>query len=176
MKNSYKNEELIVACAQSFSYRQVLKRLNLKEAGGNYAIVKRKISENQIDISHFTHKGWNKGMAFKPNPKKSLDEILIANSNYQSFKLKKRLLNEGYFPPKCQNCSLETWLGNQIPLELEHIDGDKTNNQLNNLTILCPNCHALTSTYRGKNRKTKLGSALPPDNSGQGSPNLTKSQ
>ena len=41
---------------------------------------------------------------------------------------------------------------NKIPLEVEHIDGDYTNNRQENLTLLCPNCHALTKTYRGANR------------------------
>jgi predicted HNH restriction endonuclease len=46
-------------------------------------------------------------------------------------------------------------LGNPIPLELHHIDGDKTNNTLENFQLLCPNCHALTDSYRGKNVKKK---------------------
>ena len=51
----------------------------------------------------------------------------------------------------CSRCNLTEWLGQLIPLELEHIDGDNSNNSLENLCLLCPNCHALTPTYRGKN-------------------------
>lgn len=50
-------------------------------------------------------------------------------------------------------CELETWMGQKIPLTIDHIDGDNRNNELSNLIILCPNCHALTPTWCGKNKK-----------------------
>ena len=78
--------------------------------------------------------------------------ILVEHSNYQSNKLRKRLLNEGYKEPICESCFNEYWLGNPIPLELDHINGDNSDNRLENLALLCPNCHALTPTYRGKNK------------------------
>lgn len=71
---------------------------------------------------------------------------------YQSNKLRLRLLKEGYFEHKCSNCFLTEWLGKPIPLELEHMDGNSSNNLIDNLTLLCPNCHSLTPTYRGKNK------------------------
>lgn len=52
---------------------------------------------------------------------------------------------------KCENCHNDLWMGVPIPLELDHIDGNGNNNSRENLKILCPNCHALTETYRGKN-------------------------
>ena len=67
------------------------------------------------------------------------------------FKLKNMLLRDGVFQPVCSSCNSAEWLGKPIPLELEHIDGNCRNNTLENLTLLCPNCHAFTSTYRGKN-------------------------
>ena len=51
----------------------------------------------------------------------------------------------------CENCGKKEWLGKPIPLEVHHLDGDKLNNELSNLQLLCPNCHALTDNYRGKN-------------------------
>lgn len=82
-----------------------------------------------------------------------LKEILEGyHPQYQSNKLRKRLLTEGIFIHECSNCTLTEWLGNPIPLELEHIDGNSSNNVLSNLTLLCPNCHSLTTTYRGKNK------------------------
>ena len=53
---------------------------------------------------------------------------------------------------KCWSCNTEEWMGQPIPLELEHIDGNSENNSLDNLEILCCNCHALTSTYKNKNK------------------------
>ena len=72
-----------------------------------------------------------------------------------SSKLRPKLLKEGLLEAKCYSCSNTDWLGQPISLELEHIDGNNKNNTLSNLTLLCPNCHAQTSTYRGKNIKKK---------------------
>lgn len=89
----------------------------------------------------------------KKKPKIPLRDIFEGkHTNYQSHKLRLRLISEGVFEHKCTNCNNKEWLGNPIPLELEHINGDSTDNTLSNLTLLCPNCHALTSTYRGKNK------------------------
>lgn len=80
-----------------------------------------------------------------------LSEILIKDSIYQSNKLRKRLINAGLKNHQCETCGLVEWLGSPIPLELDHINGDKHDNRLSNLRVICPNCHALTDTYRGKN-------------------------
>lgn len=55
---------------------------------------------------------------------------------------------------KCEKCFNTHWLNNIIPLELEHIDGNNRNNLKENLLLLCPNCHALTDTWRGRNINT----------------------
>ena len=55
---------------------------------------------------------------------------------------------------KCQNCGISEWQGVEIPLELDHINGDSTNNSVDNLRLLCPNCHSITPTWRGRNINT----------------------
>ena len=70
-----------------------------------------------------------------------------------TFRLKRRLITERKKPHRCECCGLTEWLGHPVPLELHHKDGDRTNNVFSNLKLLCPNCHALTGNYRGKNRK-----------------------
>lgn len=85
------------------------------------------------------------------NPARPLSKILVENSNYQSYKLGKRLLREKLKEYKCELCGNIEWLGKPIPLELHHINGINTDNRLENLQLLCPNCHALTDNYRGKN-------------------------
>lgn len=72
---------------------------------------------------------------------------------YQSHKLKLRLLRENVKLHKCEDCGLTEWMKQTIPLELHHIDGNRYNNSLSNLKLLCPNCHALTDNYRAKNIK-----------------------
>lgn len=92
----------------------------------------------------------------KNNAKRVLTEDILSNKvPFQSHKLKIRLLKEGYFKKKCYNCGKTKWLGYDIPLELHHKNGKHTDNSLDNLTLLCPNCHALTDTYRSKNLLNK---------------------
>jgi len=144
-------EEYLEAIKASKSIAQVCKTLGLKCAGGNYKTIKDFIRENNIDTSHFTGQGWNVGLKFKPNKQMPLSDILKENSKYQSYKLKNRLIENGLKEYKCECCKNTEWNGKPIPLELHHINGDNTDNRIGNLQILCPNCHAQTEHYRGKN-------------------------
>jgi transposase-like protein len=67
--------------------------------------------------------------------------------------VKARLLRAGLLENRCAECGLTEWRGAPIPLELHHVNGDGRDNRLENLTILCPNCHAQTSSWGGRNRK-----------------------
>jgi hypothetical protein len=135
------------------SIAQVLRRLGLRVAGGNYEHIKAKVKALGLGTGHWTGQAHLRG---KPNPhapRQSLETILRRDTAYQSNKLRKRLIKEGIFESRCASCNQTEWLRKPIPLELDHIDGDKTNNELSNLRLICPNCHALTPTYRGKNTK-----------------------
>ena len=149
MRYKYSDEELSEAVAASTSIRQVLSKLNLKEAGGNYHTIKQKIKTLHLNCSHFTGRSSNKGKVF--GPKRPIEDYLTNKNTIQSHKLRLRLIKEGYFEHKCYTCFNSKWNNLPIPLELEHKDGNHSNNSLNNLTLLCPNCHAQTSTYRGRN-------------------------
>ena len=85
-------------------------------------------------------------------PKIDLQEILDGkHPHFQTFKLKNRLLKEKIIQNKCSVCDIEEWNGKKINMELDHIDGNRTNHKLENLRMLCPNCHSQTDTYRAKN-------------------------
>lgn len=150
-KRKWNNEQFIDAVANNKSVAGVIKALGLIPAGGNYATVNNKIKELNLDTSHFTGKGWNVGLKFKPKEAKPLSEILVENSNYQSYKLSQRLLKENIKEHRCERCKRTEWEGVPIPLELHHVNGNRTDNRISNLQLLCPNCHALTDNYRGKN-------------------------
>lgn len=96
-------------------------------------------------------KGTKKGQSPKQIP---LEEILAGkHPQYQTYKLKQRLLKNGIKKNECEKCNLTEWLGKKIEIELHHIDGDRTNHKLKNLEMLCPNCHSQTDTFRAKNIK-----------------------
>lgn len=146
-------QEIESAAKESFSYAQVLKKLNLNPTGGNYKILKRKLKEMGIDISHFTGQSHLKGKTHDWSKKTPLEEILKKESNYQSYKLKNRLIKENLLLNKCDECGfIDTWNGKPINHHLDHINGDNTDNRIENLRLLCPNCHSQTETYAGKNK------------------------
>lgn len=150
----YTDQEFQEAIEQSLSFAQALSKVGLKPTGGNYAIAKQRVKDLKLDISHFKGQGYLKGQTHNWGKKKPLSEILIGDSSYtQTAKIRRKLLEEGLMEYKCYNCSGTEWLGKPIPLELEHINGNRFDNRIENLTLICPNCHAQTSTYRGKNKK-----------------------
>ena len=156
--HKYTHEQLREAVRTSGSIRQALKKLDVAPYGGNYATFKKAVKHFEIDTSHFHGKLWNMGdhtghlKRVRPAPL-PLEEILVKDSDYQSYKLKNRLLKAGIKEHRCEMCNITEWLGKEAPLELDHVNGDRRDNRLLNLRVLCPNCHATTSTYRGKNRK-----------------------
>lgn len=152
----YTDEQFIEVVANSYSVAQCLNKLNLRPTGGNYKVFHRRVSMLNIDTSHFTGQGHLKNKKHNWSPKIPISDLLKENTYYQSHKLKLRLIKEGYKEHKCENCNKTEWLGNPIPLELEHKNGINTDNRIENLSLLCPNCHALTNTYRGKNKKYKV--------------------
>lgn len=80
-----------------------------------------------------------------------LEQILVKGSKFQTNKLRIRLIREGYKDHVCEVCNLTEWMGYPIPLELDHINGINDDHRIENLRLVCPNCHAQTDTYRGKN-------------------------
>jgi hypothetical protein len=144
-KVKYSKELLEEASKDAFSIAQVCRNVGLKPVGGNYRTIIRKLEEFGIDTSHFTGRLWSKDKKLTNiTCRLSLQDILKENTNYSSDNLKKRLINEGLKEAKCEIC------GYTENLELHHINGDHYDNRLENLQILCPNCHAKTDNYRGR--------------------------
>ena len=156
-KRSWSENQLRKAVEDSKSYRNVIKILGLRPTGGNYDQVKKYIKEYRLPIKHFTGKLWSKGLKLPFKPLIDLKDILVRNNTYQSHKLKKRLFSVRLKEPKCEMCGwAEMSSDGRMPLELDHINGRRHDNRIENLRILCPNCHSLQITHRGKNRNAQV--------------------
>ena len=154
MRYKFTKEEIESAVKSSLSIAGVCRVLNMKACGGNYKTLYSKFREFGIDTSHFTGAAWNQGERFTPFGKKyKLEEVLIENSPFKTTNmLKKRLYREGIKMKKCEICGIEEWNGKELVFEMDHINGDNTDNRIENLRIVCPNCHSQTGTFRNKKR------------------------
>lgn len=153
-KRKYTDEEFIKAVQANFSIAGVLQTLNLAPAGGSYKLFHARVKKFNLDTSHFTGQGHLKGRKHNWNIKIPLTEILVQNSTYTtSSTLRKRLIKEKVLENVCSRCGISEWQSETLSLHLDHIDGNNTNNEISNLRLLCPNCHSLTATYCGRNKK-----------------------
>jgi predicted RNA-binding Zn-ribbon protein involved in translation (DUF1610 family) len=148
----YTDEQLKAAVESSYTMRAVLQELGLKPLGGNYETVEKRIRELGLDTSHFLGSGHLKGKSHNYGTR-PLGRILVHLKLENTWRLRNRLIREQVKPHQCERCGNVEWLGQPIPLELHHKDGDRTNNRLENLEFLCPNCHAATDNYRGSKKK-----------------------
>jgi transposase len=150
------DENFIKFVKESFSYRDIVKKCGYK-CLTNYKPIKKRISKLNLKTSHFDPYRY---LSFHKN-KKKLEDVCVQNSTYSRGHLKKRLFKELNWKKICCNCqateciSIETGEVIPIPLELDHINGINNDHRLENLRLVCPTCHATTSTFKGRNVKNK---------------------
>jgi hypothetical protein len=156
----YTKEKLKPIIDSSFSVREVILKLGLKDAGGNYNSIKNIINKYEFDTTHFRGQLWSKGNT-SLNDKRikskysSIDEIFKTNSTVGNERIKRILISENLIKNKCggKNCNvIDNWNGKKIILELDHINGVNNDNRIKNLRLLCPNCHSQTPTFRRKKK------------------------
>ena len=137
----YSKEQIEDIVRESISYAEVIKKLGYSKSGSIHEILKTYLEENNIDTSHFLSQAHNKN---------KFDYERFQNGNAIKTKHMHDAL-EALRGHKCESCGLEIWLDQPIPLEIHHKDGNHLNSDLSNLVLLCPNCHACTDNWRGKN-------------------------
>ena len=118
--------------------------------GREFAQFKQIAEKYNIDISHLNQYAGIK--KFTSSQKADISTYFTKNNPHGTTALKRIVIREKLIPYICSCCGLgNEWNGKELSLQLHHIDGDKANNELINLTFLCPNCHSQTDSYSGKN-------------------------
>lgn len=154
----YSKDELQELANTSDSYSDILRKIGMCPYGGNPQTLKRILLEYEVDISRLNE---NRSALYarwaSATHKKTMtrtEDILSGKVRFQTSKLLKRLVREGYKENRCEICGIAEWQGKPLTMNLHHIDGDRNNNSLDNLQVLCPNCHSQTQNFAGKGNKS----------------------
>ncbi|MFB7162933.1 HNH endonuclease signature motif containing protein [Streptomyces sp. NPDC056242] len=142
------DEALRAAVAESRSIRDVVRRLGINNVGGNQAHIGRRIAALGIDTSHFAPPAHKPGKA----PTNPLALRSPEDGRVHGVRLRRELLRIGV-AEQCATCARSEGRGRPISLEVDHVSGEWWDNRLENLRLLCPNCHGVTDTYRGRKRR-----------------------
>lgn len=155
IKRTWSDTDLINAVANSKSLGEVADTLRLVR-GGSYKTIKAFIKKLNIDTSHFFSLSelQKRARSTRKLKAKSINEIFIENGEYHDYKrVKFLIIKNALLEYKCSKCSITSWQNEEINLQMDHINGNKCDNRLENLRFLCPNCHSQTDTFCGKNIK-----------------------
>lgn len=155
-ESKYTKKVLEEAVSLSTSINGVLRFFNLKITGSNHSYLSKKIRENKISTKHFINYKENLKPGFNKHSKESFINSLNENKTYTGTFILNKLISLNIKERMCEICNLKEWNNKEIPLEIDHINGCHEDNRLENLRLLCPNCHAQTDTYSGKKNKTPL--------------------
>lgn len=149
IKHRATDKEIADAVLSSYAFSEVCAVLGWPR-GKHYNDLIRQacIRENQ-SLEHFDA---TRSTVFRnKHSRMSDEEWFVEGVHRNGARSKERLFSSGLKEQSCESCGLSEWLGSVIPLEIDHVNGVHTDNRVENLCILCPNCHAKTDTYRGKN-------------------------
>ena len=146
MSRKHTAEKLQPIISAIRTWADVCRALGVRPATGAQSHIKKVADQFEIDSSHFVGQSWAKGKQI--GPRLSLNEYLRDGRRTNSSMLRNRLIQEGVKEPRCERCGRAEWVNGAIPLELDHQNSDHEDNRLENLQILCANCHAQVTNER----------------------------
>lgn len=151
----YNDADIIMAVQNSKTAKESLLRLGLVPAGGNYNTLRKAISRLKISTDHWDPNAGRITTLNRHSKQKRIpiSDLLVENCKHSRSAVKRGLLRTKLIEYKCGICGISHWHGQKLSLHLDHINGNRTDNRLENLQLLCPNCHSLTPTYAGRNLK-----------------------
>lgn len=146
-------EEFKLIVNESRTITECLKKLGLVNKGRNNKTFLARVDEENISIEHIRKLSASVAQEGKRIP---LEDFLVLGREVQGSAIKKKLVAAGLMEDKCSVCGqLPEWFGKPLSLELDHINGDRLDNRIENLRIICPHCHSQTDTFRGRANKGK---------------------
>src|ERR1700686_5034395 len=153
-KYKYSDFDFIEAIKISSTISEALKNLGVAPHGGSYKLFNLRAKKLNIDMSHFIGEGHLKGKTHNWSKKIDLTDLLVSNSDkVLNTRFKKRIIKAGLLDNKCYKCGLiDIWQNEPLVLQIDHINGNCFDHRIENLRLLCPNCHSQTPTYCSKNK------------------------
>ena len=151
--SKYTCELLAPLVVDSMSVAEVCRRLGVTDRGSMNTFIRRRITELELDTTHFLGQGRNRGDRHVGGPERlSWQDVLVRNrrggSRKERIEVLRRALLECGRPHICAGCGLgPAWCDEPLVLEVDHVDGDPLNNEPDNVRFLCPNCHSQTGNH-----------------------------